>query len=335
MRKKIDLLNKKFGRLLVIAVAPTKKGRAVWRCKCDCDGNEQNYDGAHLRSGHTKSCGCLHWNISSTNNDDKIYSPYISSARQCWKNYLYRDKKCSLAFEEWFNFSQQNCFYCGIKPYNVFNYFLSRKNASQFAKENGNFTYNGLDRINSLKNYTIDNCAPCCLKCNIAKRERSVEDFLKHINSIQINVGTIFVPPTQLLDLPEKLLRTSINEVYEHYITAYGKMEIDKQTFYTLSQLPCHYCNIASSNHYNPYICNKGVIKLSGKDIPRSSIDKCHYHYNGIDRIDSSKDHSIENIVPCCKWCNIAKHDMTLVEFYDWVDRLQKYQLLNSSSDIF
>lgn len=34
------------------------EGRARWRCKCKC-GNETIVLGKHLRSGNTKSCGCL------------------------------------------------------------------------------------------------------------------------------------------------------------------------------------------------------------------------------------------------------------------------------------
>lgn len=41
-----------------------KKGRgAYWHCKCSC-GNECDVLGAHLRSGHTRSCGCLQKKIT-------------------------------------------------------------------------------------------------------------------------------------------------------------------------------------------------------------------------------------------------------------------------------
>ena len=59
----IDLTNQKFGRLLVlyrdIETEKIKKDRhAIWHCKCDC-GNEVSVVGKDLRSGKTKSCGCL------------------------------------------------------------------------------------------------------------------------------------------------------------------------------------------------------------------------------------------------------------------------------------
>ena len=59
MNTLIDMLGQKFGRLTVIERATnTKEGRAQWKCRCDC-GNELIVTGKHLRSGNTKSCGCL------------------------------------------------------------------------------------------------------------------------------------------------------------------------------------------------------------------------------------------------------------------------------------
>ena len=63
MGKFTDLTGQRFGRLTVIERAvdyvPAKGyGVAQWRCVCDC-GKESIIRGAHLKSGKTKSCGCL------------------------------------------------------------------------------------------------------------------------------------------------------------------------------------------------------------------------------------------------------------------------------------
>ncbi len=42
----------------------------------------------------------------------------------------------------------------------------------------------------------------------------------------------------------------------------------------------------------------------------------------GIDRIDSSIGYRPENCVPACGECNVAKNDMSLTEFRDWLVRL-------------
>jgi len=58
MAKRLDLVGKKFGKLLVIEYVYTKNKRAHWLCKCNC-GNEKIILGASLTIGRTKSCGCL------------------------------------------------------------------------------------------------------------------------------------------------------------------------------------------------------------------------------------------------------------------------------------
>ncbi len=59
MRKAIDMIGKKYGRLTVIARAPNKSkdNAAYWECVCAC-GNHTTVRGATLRQGQTLSCGC-------------------------------------------------------------------------------------------------------------------------------------------------------------------------------------------------------------------------------------------------------------------------------------
>lgn len=59
MGKLIDLTGQRFGRLTVIERAGSDNfGEATWICKCDC-GVKKEIRGKDLRSGHTRSCGCL------------------------------------------------------------------------------------------------------------------------------------------------------------------------------------------------------------------------------------------------------------------------------------
>jgi len=57
-----DLTGRRFGRLVVLARAPTAvspKGKKItrWLCRCDC-GAEPIKRAMHLKTGHTTSCGC-------------------------------------------------------------------------------------------------------------------------------------------------------------------------------------------------------------------------------------------------------------------------------------
>ena len=60
MGKILNMVGKRFGRLVVIAEETARKhGEKCWVCKCDC-GNVVGFIlGSSLRNGRTKSCGCL------------------------------------------------------------------------------------------------------------------------------------------------------------------------------------------------------------------------------------------------------------------------------------
>jgi len=120
-----DLTGQKFGRL--IAISPTDKRQnnsVMWRCKCSC-GKECLVKSGSLRSGNTKSCGCLQKErireIMTTHGMRKtrIYSIWSAMTQRCENpnNPYYGDyggrgiKVC----ERWHNF--QNFFEdMGNKP---------------------------------------------------------------------------------------------------------------------------------------------------------------------------------------------------------------------------
>lgn len=58
MSRKLDLTGQKFGRLTVLKAAPKKGASPRWECRCDC-GKSKNTSTMQLRSGKTRSCGCL------------------------------------------------------------------------------------------------------------------------------------------------------------------------------------------------------------------------------------------------------------------------------------
>lgn len=55
----IDITGQRFGRLTAIErVGSTKDRQARWKCLCDC-GATVLAPAGHLRTLHTKSCGCF------------------------------------------------------------------------------------------------------------------------------------------------------------------------------------------------------------------------------------------------------------------------------------
>jgi len=53
-----SLIGMRFGRLVVVSAGVVKNERRHWGCKCDCK-SELVVPSFDLKSGHTKSCGCL------------------------------------------------------------------------------------------------------------------------------------------------------------------------------------------------------------------------------------------------------------------------------------
>ena len=55
MGNPIDMTGKRYGRLVAVRPMPNRR---KWWCRCDC-GAERAFDGYHVRSGASNSCGCL------------------------------------------------------------------------------------------------------------------------------------------------------------------------------------------------------------------------------------------------------------------------------------
>lgn len=60
VEERIEMIGRKFGRLTVIEELPErdKYKYKIYKCVCDC-GNIVYVNSNHLKSGNTKSCGCL------------------------------------------------------------------------------------------------------------------------------------------------------------------------------------------------------------------------------------------------------------------------------------
>lgn len=67
MPKKYDLINKRFGKLVVRKKGGVTKQGQMWECDCDC-GNTAIYRTSMLVSGDAVSCGCLRHDPSMKRN---------------------------------------------------------------------------------------------------------------------------------------------------------------------------------------------------------------------------------------------------------------------------
>ena len=79
----IDLSGQKFGKLTVLERAnPNQKGGARWLCQCEC-GQTTTVDSYSLRSGHTKSCGCIHGEFHGSSYS-RLYGVWNNMRNRCY-----------------------------------------------------------------------------------------------------------------------------------------------------------------------------------------------------------------------------------------------------------
>ena len=103
----------------------------------------------------------------------------------------------------------------------------------------------------------------------------------------------------------------SFNLLYNRYkINATDRgynFDLSKDEFKSLTKQNCYYCNAEPSLTCKPKYANGG------------------YLYSGVDRLDNSFGYTLDNCVPCCYTCNIAKHCMTQDEFKNWIRRIYNF----------
>lgn len=91
---------------------------------------------------------------------------------------------------------------------------------------------------------------------------------------------------------------------YQHQAKTRGLIfSLSKEEFKKITGKNCYYCGIGPSNYI------RKDKRFGG------------YKYNGIDRVDNTIGYIKDNIVPCCKMCNIAKYNNSQEVFTDWIER--------------
>lgn len=103
MPKIINITSQKFGRLTALRDAGKDKRGRVWLCLCDC-GKEAMVGSSHLRTGHTRSCGCLAIEAAKIPRNVKHGHTRISS------------KTCAYEYHAWSSMKQR-CFNPNVRNY--------------------------------------------------------------------------------------------------------------------------------------------------------------------------------------------------------------------------
>ena len=153
-----------------------KKSRCpIYECLCEC-GKIKNVMLWDLRRGTSNSCGCSRIKSAiqrfNKSGPEKVINIYKYHAKK--RNYTFQ-----LTNEECIELMENNCYYCGTLP----------KNNTKSFNNHANYKYNGIDRIDNKKSYTLDNCVSCCHQCNRCKSDLSYDEFINWIKNINNNLN--------------------------------------------------------------------------------------------------------------------------------------------------
>ena len=96
---------------------------------------------------------------------------------------------------------------------------------------------------------------------------------------------------------------TGMSRVYDLYkrraLKKGFEFSLSKEEFRELTSSPCFYCKEPPSMEYVHRI----------KRASKREIENSRYFYNSLDRIDSSRGYTLDNVRPSCKCCNTMKWD--------------------------
>lgn len=201
---KIDLTGNQYGRLTAIEKVGTDKHQAVWRCKCSC-GNEKITKSTNLVQGKTKSCGCLVLDTNrairsgkknpSTTTHGETTQKKRSPEYVCW---LSMRQRCNDPNHR----NYKNYGGKGIQVCESWN-----QSFESFLKDMGRKQVKGqsIDRVNSLENYTPENCR---WATHLQQQNNKTNNNIVFVNGVPLSA----IEASRLLNIPYSTLRYRITK---------------------------------------------------------------------------------------------------------------------------
>lgn len=184
--KVADLAGQTFGRLKAVV----KVRHRGWECLCEC-GTTCVIASDKLKSGHTRSCGCLIGDVLTTRNvsgnvgrkfedrtlaaKNKLLTRYRKGAESRAFAWNLSDSECEIMFKA-------PCHYCGRVEVKAELARTHGANPTSLLP----YTYNGIDRKDNTRGYEPDNCVACCKDCNFAKSNRTYDEFVTWLKTISL-----------------------------------------------------------------------------------------------------------------------------------------------------
>jgi hypothetical protein len=210
-------------------------------------------------------------NKNKTQNIDLQYNVYKFSANNKRMNF-------EINKEEYVDLVKIPCYYCGI------------------IQDKG---FNGIDRLDSNKNYIKDNCVSCCEMCNMMKGTSSPTIFVHRAEHIL----------TYLKQVNGKLYPDDFNNIKGCSFSDYMNRATAKKLQFEITKEFFHIKRYESC-----YLCGK---------------ETTDYHKNGLDRYDNTKGYTEDNVRSCCGNCNYMKRNYEYDKVISKINLIYKYQQLS------
>lgn len=146
MAKPLDLTGQNFGRLNAIRPIGMVRGSGVeWLCLCECGGHV-HVVAKSLRSGHTRSCGCLH---TESVRRPRTHGGSGTQAHSSWQNMIARCTHPSNPAYE--HYQKRGITVCD--RWRSFENFLA-----DMGERPGGFREYTLERVDNDRGYEPGNC---------------------------------------------------------------------------------------------------------------------------------------------------------------------------------
>lgn len=184
-------IGKKVGKLTILKVVGYfQKGirsrETAYECQCDCGNTHVVRRGNILKTKPTTvSCGCHKSSITKERHlknkpNNKGVDPEKFYYAWYKRKAFGRNVSFELSKERFLELIKGNCYYCDS----------GLENSSYSNDKNEKFQYkrNGIDRIDNSLGYIENNVVSCCRRCNYAKRNSELKDYLKWSESLYLNL---------------------------------------------------------------------------------------------------------------------------------------------------